>query len=51
VLHRNDFATLMIDGRTVGELDPASRSAIEVRDLWRYITKRLTMEARHVAAA
>jgi chromosome partitioning protein len=31
--HFNDFTTSMIDGRTVGELDPASRSAIESRDL------------------
>ncbi len=49
--HRNDFATSMIDGRTVGELDPASRSAVEVRDLWIYVSKRLAMEKRHVAAA
>ena len=49
--HRNDFATSMIDGRTVGELDASSRSAGEVRELWSYINKRLTMEARHVSAA
>jgi chromosome partitioning protein len=42
--HRNDYVTSMIDGRTVGELDPASKSAGEVRDLWTYINKRLTME-------
>jgi chromosome partitioning protein len=40
--HCNDFPTSMIDGRTVGELDPAIRSAIESRDLWSYIAKRLT---------
>lgn len=49
--HRNDFATSMIDGRTVGELDPTSRSAGEIRDLWVYLNKRLTMETRHVSAA
>ena len=45
--HRNDFAASMIDGRTVGELDPASRSAAEVRELWIYLFKRLKTETRH----
>ncbi len=38
---RVDFATSMTDGRTAGELDPSSRSAAEVADLWRYLSDRL----------
>jgi chromosome partitioning protein len=35
ILHnRVDFATSMIDGRTVGELNHKSRSAAEVTELW-----------------
>jgi chromosome partitioning protein len=49
--HRNDYATSMIDGRTVGELDPSSKSAAEVRELWTYLNKRLSLENRNVAAA
>jgi chromosome partitioning protein len=41
VHHRTDFATSMIDGRTVMELDPNSRSAAEMADLWAYLEKRL----------
>jgi len=39
--HRVDFAASMIDGRTVGEADPASRSAKEVATLWVYLADRL----------
>jgi len=39
--HRVDFAASMIDGRTVGEVDPASRSAKEIADLWEYLSLRL----------
>jgi chromosome partitioning protein len=38
---RVDFATSMIDGRAVMELDPGSPSATEVADLWRYVAGRL----------
>lgn len=38
---RVDFASSMTDGRTVLELDPSSRSASEVRELWAYVTGRL----------
>ncbi len=53
----------MIDGRTVMEVDPKSKSANEVRELWDYISDRLekqfrravfsapTNVAAHVAAA
>jgi chromosome partitioning protein len=39
--HRIDFATSMIDGRTVGELNHKSRSACEVADLWVYVKTQL----------
>jgi chromosome partitioning protein len=38
---RIDFAASMIDGRTVGELHPQSRSAQEVTALWRYVKTQL----------
>lgn len=41
VHHRVDFAVSMIDGRTVGELNPESNSAREISDLWRYVNKQL----------
>ncbi len=44
--HRVDFAASMIDGRTVMEVDPASKSAREVEDLWTYISDRLEKNFR-----
>jgi chromosome partitioning protein len=41
VHHRTNFATSMIDGRTVMEVDPNSRSATEMADLWAYLEQRL----------
>jgi chromosome partitioning protein len=42
ILHqRIDFATSMIDGRTVGELNPQSRSAQEMTQLWNYVKEEL----------
>lgn len=38
---RTDFASSMIDGRTVMELAPGSRSAQEIIALWEYLRKRL----------
>src|SRR5690606_2589844 len=38
---RVDFAASMIDGRTVGEVNPDSRSAAEVAALWQYLADRL----------
>ena len=38
---RTDFASSMIDGRTVQELDPKSRSAEEVAALWKYVSAQL----------
>ena len=39
--HRVDFAASMIDGRTVGEVNEAGRSALEVANLWAYFEDRL----------
>ncbi len=39
--HRVDFAASMIDGRTVGDIRPESKSAREVATLWMYIRDRL----------
>jgi chromosome partitioning protein len=49
--HRVDFAASMTGGGTVGELDPDSRGASEVRDLWAYLHNLLTEEAENVATA
>lgn len=38
--HRVDYAAAMIDGRTVMEIDPVCRSAIEIGELWSYIDSR-----------
>ncbi len=39
--HRVDFAASMIDGRTVGDIQPDSRSAKEISALWLYMRDRL----------
>jgi chromosome partitioning protein len=44
--HRTDFAASMIDGRTVMEVDPSGRSAMEVTSLWEYISDRLEKNFR-----
>ena len=49
--HRVDFAASMTGGSTGGELDPDSRGASEVRDLWAYLHNLLTEEAENVATA
>lgn len=41
VYQRTDFASSMIDGRTVQEIDPESRSALEIKDLWKYVDTHL----------
>jgi len=38
---RTDFAASMIDGRTAQEIDPTSRSAGEIVDLWKYVSTQL----------
>lgn len=46
VHHRTDFAASMIDGRTVMEVNPQSRSAQEIETLWNYISDRLEKNFR-----
>jgi chromosome partitioning protein len=41
VHQRIDFAGSMVDGRTVGEINPQSRSAQEITELWKYISTQL----------
>ncbi len=49
--HRQDFAASMIDGRTTMELNPKSKSAMEIEALWHYTRERLERTAtRHVLA-
>lgn len=46
VHQRLDYATAMIDGRTVMEVDPGGRSAAEIAQLWSYISGRLETNFR-----
>jgi chromosome partitioning protein len=46
IQQRTDFATSMIDGRTVCELDPAGRSAMEIAQLWEYLAAQLEKHER-----
>ena len=46
VHQRTDFASSMIDGRTVMEANPAGRSAQEIEQLWAYIADRLDKNYR-----
>ncbi len=46
VHHRVDFAASMIDGRTVMEVNPNSKSAKEITELWTYIYDRLEKNFR-----
>src|SRR5579864_6575791 len=39
--HRTDYAVSMIDGRTVMELAPGSRSAGEIAELWNYVRTQI----------
>lgn len=41
IYQRTDFAASMIDGRTAQEIDPASRSAGEISELWIYVSAQL----------
>ncbi|MBD8679627.1 ParA family protein [Sphingomonas sp. CFBP 13720] len=51
VHHRVDFASSMVDGRTVMELDPASRSSGEIEALWTYVHDRLEKNFRRTVFA
>jgi chromosome partitioning protein len=49
--HRIDFAVSMIDGRTVGELDPKANSAREIAELWSYVNTRIDKSVKEKAVA
>lgn len=49
--HRTDFASSMIDGRTVMETDPRGKSAYEVTQLWTYVSERLEKNFRRTVFA
>ena len=51
VHHRTDFASSMIDGRTVMDLDPKGKSAAEIETLWGYIADRLERNFRRTVFA
>jgi len=42
VHHRTDYAASMIDGRTVMEVNPKCKSALEISALWDYMADRLS---------
>ncbi|MCP9222410.1 ParA family protein [Erythrobacter sp. LQ02-29] len=44
--HRSDFASSMIDGRTVMEADPGGHSAAEVAALWDFLGDRIETKFR-----
>lgn len=49
--NRMDFATSMIDGRTVMELEANGKSAKEISGLWNYISDRLEKNFRRTVFA
>jgi len=49
--HRVDFASSMVDGRTVMEIDPMSKSSAEIEALWLYIQDRLEKNFRRTVFA
>lgn len=44
--HRTDYASSMIDGRTVMDFEPEGKSAKEIEALWSYIADRLERNFR-----
>jgi len=44
--HRTEYASSMIDGRTVMEVNPKGKSAVEIEELWEYINDRLEKNFR-----
>ena len=47
IIHqRIDFAASMVDGRTAGEVNPRSRSAEEMANLWTYVDTQLHQPRR-----
>jgi chromosome partitioning protein len=51
IIHtRQDFRSSMIKGKTAGEIEPGSRSAAEITELWSYLEMRLNKETLNAAA-
>lgn len=48
--HRTEFASSMIDGRTVMEISCNPRSVEEIEELWEYLADRLTRSGRRADA-
>jgi chromosome partitioning protein len=46
VHHRTDYASSMIDGRTVMDFEPQGKSAKEIEQLWTYVADRLERNFR-----
>lgn len=49
VQQRTDYASSMIDGRTVVEMEPDGRSGTEIRGLWDYVVGQLDRRERRRA--
>jgi chromosome partitioning protein len=49
--HRTEFASSMIDGRTVMEISCNPRSVEEIEELWEYLADRLTRSGRRADTA
>lgn len=47
IYQRTDYASSMIDGRTVGEIDAESKSAAEIAELWNYVNTHLNKYAKN----
>lgn len=48
IYQRTDFASSMIDGRSVQELDASSKSALEIKLLWNYVSSQFRIEKGRV---
>lgn len=46
IYQRTDFASSMIDGRSVMEVDPSGKSAKEVVELWSYVNTHLSKSVK-----
>ena len=47
--NRIDYAGAMTDGRTVQEVDPKGKAAIEITELWKYLVQYLSNSVKKVA--
>lgn len=51
VHHRVDFAGAMTDGRTLQEVEPKSKGAIEIAEVWKYVSTQLATYVAEQGAA